>query len=855
MGVGSMRGVRPRARLGAGGGGATLGLAIVVHAIAVSPVWAEPALDEPIVTHPRIPTLIDTAWAALPASAVAAPIADQTRQTGAVVLTPIQGPLLLEDRRLGDISGEVAADGSGVIDAARLIDLLDGVVAPDLLEVVRARTAGRDRIGLADLAPDGLTVRFDTFALAFVLELSPTLRARRQVSFGSREIIDPASFRAPSTLSAAANIAFGQTYDHRQDEFRGLRAASDILINVGGFEGVTLTGGFDYDEDADEKFRRDEIRLTKDDFDAAVRYSLGEFSPPIQGFQGSNRILGVSAARAYSVIRPFQNVRPSGRREFILDRASFVEVEVNGVVVERLRLEAGPYSLSDFPFGQGANTVRFLIEDGVGRREIAVFDLYGGAALLDPGITDFGVAAGVTEGGGEYEYDGDLALSGFVRRGLTDALTLGGGGQWVGERVMLEASTTWGSRIGLLDLGIAGSHNADTGDSGWAVSVDYLHQVSAFERDDTRLVATFEAYSEDFQSAFDQFASNPIAWRAAAQVSSRWRAYTMNAGVARVRGRLGPDETSYDLTVGRSFGSVGISLSLGRRELEGRKADNRIGLALSVTLGGRWSGQARYDSDQDFRELALRRSSSGGLDDLSGGLRLSRDSGREAIGGDLRYVNNRFDAEVISNRLASREPGGPTSSESQWRVSTLLAYADGMVGLGRPAREGFIMARRHESLRGARLALTDFSGREIAREGWFGPALVPIDRAYSVQRLELSVEPLPPGYNLGDGVITAFPGFGSGYGFTVGSDASRTALGVILGADGQPLALISGELRRTGDPEGAEPKQFFTNRAGRFVGDGLSPGDYVMIVGGREVGRFTIAEDSEGVVDVGVIRP
>src|SRR5690606_35550372 len=134
-----------------------------------------------------------------------------------------------------------------------------------------------------------------------------------------------------------------------------------------------------------------------------------------------------------------------------------------------------------------------------------------------------------------------------------------------------------------------------------------------------------------------------------------------------------------------------------------------------------------------------------------------------------------------------------TTQESLWRVSTFLGYADGAFALGRQSREGFVIATRHPSLRDSRLALTDGGGEAVARAGWFGPALAPINRAYGVNRFVVVVDPLPAGYDLGAGVLSTFPGYGSGYRMVVDSDASRTVIGVLSGPDG-PLALISGTI-------------------------------------------------------------
>src|SRR5690606_20823440 len=139
--------------------------------------------------------------------------------------------------------------------------------------------------------------------------------------------------------------------------------------------------------------------------------------------------------------------------------------------------------------------------------------------------------------------------------------------------------------------------------------------------------------------------------------------------------------------------------------------------------------------------------------DISGTLRVAENADQQALSADVRYINNRFDAQVASNPLATEGPGGRTTQEALWRVSTFLGYADGAFALGRQAREGFVIATRHPSRRDSGLALTDGGGEAVARAGWFGPALAPINRAYGVNRFVVVVDPLPAGYDLGAGVL------------------------------------------------------------------------------------------------------
>jgi outer membrane usher protein len=60
-----------------------------------------------------------------------------------------------------------------------------------------------------------------------------------------------------------------------------------------------------------------------------------------------------------------------------------------------------------------------------------------------------------------------------------------------------------------------------------------------------------------------------------------------------------------------------------------------------------------------------------------------------------------------------------------------------------------------------------------------------------------------------------------------------------------------GELVSIDDPK-MQAKAVFTNRAGRFVVTGLSPGRYRLIAGPDKLtADFVVKEDDEGIIDIG----
>ncbi|MFV0625260.1 hypothetical protein ACBY01_14780 [Sphingomonas sp. ac-8] len=796
------------------------------------------------------PPPASTAPAREPASAQDSP----TASARPPVRSPLEVPLELNGKFVGTISVEVDVQGSGAVDAPRLLSLLKPALSQTLLSAIETRMAGRQKVEFADLSFEGFQLGFDTGALTLRANVPVSSVAESRISISEPEPPpDPAAFPPQEDLSVGLNLTLGQRYAHDGGGFDPVRGAINGFVNVGGFDGVTATGGVDYDGSAGSTaWQRREFRLIKDFYGSALRVSAGEFTPLSFGVQGSGRMLGVGVERAYSTIRPFQNIRPVGRQTFTLDREATVEVFINDVRSRTLLLQPGRYDISDFPFASGTNAVRLEVEDIAGRREIASFDIFSDTALLNPGITEFGFAAGLREAGRQLSYGGGPVATGFFLHGAASNLTLGGHAQATRFAGQAGAVAVWGTRLGLVQVEEAISRRNDDGRTGLALSVDYRGEFSLLAANDLRLVMTGLHRTRDFQDAFLPNPRNPQRWQVAAQAN--WRApvgISLGLGYAYARGRgTFADTERIDVSLGRSFGPLGLTMGASKID-DDRGRSWRLSAGASIRFGNRYYGNARYDSQQELKEIELSRSPSGELDDVNGALRLGEDRNARGLSGRLNYVNNRFDAIVRHDRSVARTAQGASFAQSSWALNSFLGYAGGQIAVGRPAPEGFVIASRHPTLRKSALDVTS-GERVVARSGVLGPALVPIDRAYGVQRFETLIDPLPVGYDIGAGAVSLFPGLGAGYHVEVGSDASRMAVGVLASAKG-PVGLAGGTVERIGDGP-ALSRPFFTNKAGRFVADGLAPGRYRIVIGGRPVGEFALREDQEGMIDVGRIE-
>ena len=187
-----------------------------------------------------------------------------------------------------------------------------------------------------------------------------------------------------------------------------------------------------------------------------------------------------------------------------------------------------------------------------------------------------------------------------------------------------------------------------------------------------------------------------------------------------------------------------------------------------------------------------------------------------------------------------------------------------MFGVGRRINDSFILLSPHENLgdrsvvAGESLADNDY----IGKSGALGAALNNWLGSYVTQSVQYDVENPPTGYDIGPGIARVRPPYRSGYAMRIGTDAFVSAMGTLV-SDAKPVSLIGGRVTLLDVQEGENPQPipFFTNSVGRFAIVNLLPGRrYLVETYGKDgsVDRsfeFTVPADTDGLVDLGTVRP
>ncbi len=778
-----------------------------------------------------------------------------------VMLMPLNLGLNMNGKYVGQVDAKVDPRSSeGMVKKDRLIVMLKPLIGRSLLNDLTKHLANTPEYVSFDATQSvGVAIEFDSLSLSLnVTTDAGDLMTQSYALKSRRNEPNPDLYIEPSNFTVGVNIAATQVFVKQGGEVlaQDPQVALNGLLNFGGFGGVTVEGGARYSGNQEDPWERTTVLASKDFFSSALRLSAGEVTPRTRAFQGSQRMLGVGLHRSYSSIRPFEIVRPTGRSKFNLEEESKIDVYVNEILVDTIDLPKGAYSLTDFPITSKSNDVRLEIVGRSGRAQTLTFDVYGGSELLAPGISDFGVFLGNRQGQREFDYSAGFGATAYYRRGFTGSLSAGATLQASETAQQLGLLFTYGGDYGLFDFEAAASYHSEDQELGNAFRLSYRHSLSLLSDNDLRISANGEYRTERFQGAFEDLELAPQIWSSAVQAS--WigpRGWSANIGVsaAESRGLNSGRLSNFNGTVSRRVGNFQIGASFGLSESVSGEKTERFGITLGYRPSGAYSSTAQYNSVDQQMQLALNRRSLdrvGGLN-LGAQIQDSHRGKRYRLNGS--YNHNRFESAVQHSYSAAGADNEESLSRTQVRLGSFFGYSGGAFGVGRPVQSGFVLAKKHRSLRNSKVEFRNGS-QFVARTGLLGTAVIPLSRPYAVTKFNVHVDPLPVGYDIGEGDITVFPGHGSSYATPIGSDASRTAMGFLM-KDGEPWPLASGMVSPTGNARDKEKYQrpLFTNRGGRFVADRLRAGDYEIIVDDQVVAKFKIAKKQEGLVNLGKV--
>lgn len=759
-------------------------------------------------------------------------------------------PVITDQAQAGNVKAEISATD---ILRASAYDLRR-VLGSRINEEVSARllALGADLVPIYQVRQAGIDLRFDTAKLAIIVDIplaargAQTFRSGIEPKLAGLEVVEPADVSAGVTLASftSGDLVTGQEM-RSELTLRG-------FANLGGPSGANLLYGADVSTEGN--FRRDRLVAFIDDPSKVLRYSAGDILPT-QSLYGSNfDLFGVSLQRSYQELQPVRNVRPLGRRSFLLERPALIEIYVNGALLRSFNANAGPIDIEDIPVAELSNEVSIVIQDATGRREVDNFTLGNDINLLDQGLSEFAFSAGLLRDNrvSGLSYTSQPVASLFLTTGATDRLTIGG------SAVLTERLQGFGAIFAFAGLGgvtqLDAAVSRDGAGMGGAVTVAYRGTPIdlGFGPAQTNLRAEYR--TEDFRTLANFGFVDDIRLDLAADVRANLSQKLQMVIGGSFISRYGADQDRYGVFGGLQvqLGTLNLGATARYLRLNPTQDQASILFTMSRMLGRRSNIFGTFDTATGRGRAEFRRLRPLTLPELEFGARAEVEPEAYSLGGRFGFANSRFEA-LFDTQQNFRLVSGNSENRSSLRIQTAIGFADGSWGIGRDTSRGFVMVKKHPSLADSEIRVsTGSAGRELGYSNGLGPALVPVLIPFRPQELRIAADNAPIGYNIGAGEYVAMPSARSGVVISVGSDAYHTGLAVLTTFDGQPLGLVTGRIIQV---ETGLERSFFTNRAGRAVFTQLAPGTYRGLVDGNQFEfEFNVPKDAPGSISLGTLK-
>ena len=786
---------------------------------------------------------------------------------------PLGVPFYLDGRNRGMVQLLVMPNPQdSYVQAAPVLDALRPVLADDKIKALSAGVA-YGFLPLKHGIAEGVIMRFDEVLVAVIATIPSESKKQQSLLARGQYDLSTGTITPPSATSAYLNVRGSQDYVERsfpgQQEGRlPFRMSADGAVNLRRW---VLESSVDYvEQDPDHSWARGDVRVVRDFPEAALRVAAGDLSYPIEGFQSFQPMLGVTIARNFE-LQPYRVTAPTGQTSFFLISPSRVDVLVNGQRVRTMQLEAGPYSIRDFPVITGNNDATLVITDATGRVEIKKLDIVSDINLLAAGLHKYSYNAGEASriDARSKIYDPSLpVVSAFHRYGLSDNLTLGANLQSDREQQMIGLDVTIGQRWGVMRADVAASHAADAG-SGRAWRLQYQTVDNSRLRDDgsfrgTRNLSLLASYRDrGFGTLGTLQPDNASSFEFAAR-------YGWQASPTRSFGVSG----SYHTYRSDRPDDWGASVSVSQRLSNGFNAGINLGLKQAGGFGAfltlswteprsRHTVTSNFDSFTRASRTDWNYAKIGGSESVSASAGVVRTADGEAANGNLTYFGNRGEAAVRHDLTTTQGENSAaqnaTESRSQLRFGTALVYSDGYVAFSRPVSNSFVLFVPTPAIAKYQFGINprgrgDKETAFEAKTDGPSPAVIPDLTPYYYRTFRIDTSRLPPGFDAGESNYTVYPGNRSGTVIRLGSDANVMLDGTLVYRDGTPVALQAGTIKMLTISD-ALPQAFFTNRAGRFRIDKLKPGRYVLQLFRypETTSSIDIPENAAGPTPIGVL--
>ncbi|WP_244122767.1 fimbria/pilus outer membrane usher protein [Burkholderia metallica] len=632
------------------------------------------------------------------------------------------------------------------------------------------RTIGvaTDRLGIADAASvdldtiAGLRYRYDAARQSVDLQMADPLR--RPYAVDSRAL--PATQAASASRGVAINYeAYAQTIGDRQ---------VSLYTDVRYFDpyGVFNTTGTAYFYNGQRRYTRFDTSWSRSDPARPSTTQIGDAISGSLAWTRSVRFGGVQW-RSNFALRPDLVTFPIPSLSGSAAVPSAVDLYINNVRQYTGNVPSGPFIIHDVPGITGAGQATVITRDALGRTVATSVPLYVDTRMLSAGLSSYSFEAGFLRRNyalQSFDYDARPAVSGSMRRGVTQALTVEGHAEATGG--------VFNAGVGaLVRLGYAGVVSGAVAGSvgrypGTQASVGYQLIEPRFSIN----AQTIRAFGRYGDLASRDGAPVPSATDQATLALPFMHRQTLSLSYIGFRLPQGPSARIGTVSYTLSFGDL-ASLSVSAYRDFAQQGANGAFVSLNIGLGrntsinatvGRQRGQSNYTVDASRPP------------DYDGGWGWGVQTGGTGAApyrqAQLRYLGHAGEVIAAAQNI-DRQSGASLD------VSGALVFMDRSLQVSRRIDDGFALV----STDGVAGIPVLHENRVIGTTDRAGHLLVPDLNAYQNNQIAIDAMKLPADARIARTSMTVVPQAQSGVVAHFGVSRYRAASVILRDAAGKPL--------------------------------------------------------------------
>lgn len=756
---------------------------------------------------------------------------------------------------IGDVPVDIQPDGSVTsIGGAEFVNLLEPYLMDEKIQRIKKLMQPDQSLRIEDLNRIGIASVYSEKELDIVLTIPMEMRlvkdfpmfmkrGKAGLSLYNKDFSGYFNYSFLAGFTAKAKPTERTNRDDPKEGFFEL---------VQNFSFFTLESTANYREFEAKAFQRADSSLVHDFEYAQIRSRVGDFFSPSHAFQTSLPNAGLQVQKQFSI---YPERGSLNKRSAIVQvkRNSVMEIYVNEVLLSRFRVEAGPYNIKDIPTLYGRNKVKVILVDDFGSRETFEIDLFFDDQILAKGVHNFSYGVGVPSYYvlNEKFYYPDVFGSFFHQYGMSDQLTISANYQNYQTTRLMGAGFGYLSDFGtnVFDYAYFTDKDTNAGNAEkWRFGSPDINNIYISQ---LRVLASAEFKSKEFKSISAVASQAPTYSEKYDFVLQKYLGgnSTGTAGITKIVGQNGfPNDLARRIGLQSQFSRNWI-LDINYNWMEQQSTTDQVQATLTWTESQDKSiASLSHSSQNNSTSIRLAKDNIKPYEDfrlavLATKLEPSNAPSSQQLDFAQDYFGRAFESRfrVLGN---STEAG--VRSTAQFGFGSALAWTTDGMAISRHISDAFAIVAPQGLTGDNKLSVPNGTDKDVLYLKNDEDFVYSNLTSYHNNNLQLNSTELRNGYHLDRESYIIIPNYRSGVFMPLKVDKALVVTGFLKSDVEEWHKYAYGKIWTK--EQKLQSSNFFTDETGKFVLEGLPPGQYQIELSDPRLKRINIEiKDSEGV--------